>query len=185
VALVLAALSPALGALRLVEVVPAASGARLMLNAVTRAAMTNAVLAGRVEERPIVGDGASSAPSPRVRETGRGGAIRERNRAAAPAADIMPDDASQTAAAAGSEPASLVSRSLIGSSSFESLPGVPTRHGAAASVVDASSPPSVQSPTPWNTAVEASEAVSRRSRDAAEATAGFFNRLGRRIAGSF
>jgi beta-lactamase regulating signal transducer with metallopeptidase domain len=52
---------------------------------------------------------------------------------------------------------------------------------------DADAPPAGQTApaSPWSTAVDASVAVGRGSQTAAVATAGFFNRLGRRIAGSF
>jgi beta-lactamase regulating signal transducer with metallopeptidase domain len=48
-------------------------------------------------------------------------------------------------------------------------------------------PPVVEAPTrsPWNAAADAGVAIGRSSKTAGVATAGFFNRVGRRIAGSF
>ena len=184
VVVMLAVISLALGGLRLVAVVPAALGSRLVSDTVTRLAMAG-IEASPKEARRIAADSVIVMQSQPARERERPRAVDDPTTAAAAAAVVPDAAAATTTVAATHERASLVSRSLIAPSSVESLPIVTTRHGAVASAVDASQPEPARSPSPWTTAVEASEAVSRRSQNAAEATAGFFNRLGRRIGGSF
>ncbi len=62
------------------------------------------------------------------------------------------------------------------------LPSVtPMRPGAAVSTTPNNSEP----PTLWGAAADGGTAVGRSSQKAAVATAGFFTRVGKRIAGSF
>jgi beta-lactamase regulating signal transducer with metallopeptidase domain len=183
--LVLAIVSLALGGLRLVAVVPAVLHSRLPGDTLTRVAMTGIVEAPRPQSRRIAADPVSVMPSRAPgRPAERRPAVRDRGSADAAAA-IAADAAARTTAATSNERPSLLSRSLIAPSSVESLPIAPTRHRAVAAAVETSQPGPAPPPSPWNTAVEASEAVSRRSQTAAETTAGFFNLLGRRIAGAF
>ena len=68
----------------------------------------------------------------------------------------------------------------------DELPGVPqtavvSRPPEAAANTEAADP----SRAPWNVASDAGKAVGRKSKDAGVATAGFFNRFARRVAGSF
>jgi beta-lactamase regulating signal transducer with metallopeptidase domain len=74
----------------------------------------------------------------------------------------------------------LIAASAVNVSDLATAPGVLRAPGADAPPAGPTAPGS-----PWSTAVDASVAVGRGSQTAAVATAGFFNRLGRKIAGSF
>lgn len=52
-------------------------------------------------------------------------------------------------------------------------------------VVETASPPDAEVRAPWTAAAEAGVAIGRRYQDAGVATAGFFSRFGKKIAGSF
>jgi beta-lactamase regulating signal transducer with metallopeptidase domain len=80
----------------------------------------------------------------------------------------------------------------------EALPGVPARHAGfdtlatavhdtrpAGAVAEAVTSGVAQEPTPWGAAADAGIALGRGSQRAATATAGFFTRVSKKIAGSF
>jgi hypothetical protein len=75
------------------------------------------------------------------------------------------------------EPRGQRSTPLQTPSSLTELPG--------ASVHTLPPPPKDKSPTPWSAAADAGVAVGRGSQKAAAATAGFFTKLGKSIAGGF
>lgn len=65
------------------------------------------------------------------------------------------------------------------------LDGLSVTRPAAEPVAEAEAAPRTDAAAPWDAAVAGGRAVSRGSRDAGVAAAGFFSRLGRRLAGSF
>ena len=79
--------------------------------------------------------------------------------------------------------ASLVSRPVGAVSAVVNPPTVALPSGPVAEAAGPSS--AATAAAPWDAAVDASVTVGRESQRAAVATAGFFNRLGRRIGGSF
>ena len=101
---------------------------------------------------------------------------------AAPAGDLSPAGASLDSPSQ-EPPSPLPSRVNAGVLAIDVPLGLARPGGPPASSVNASV--SVAAPSPWGAAADAGVAVGRGTQDAAAATAGFFNRLGRKIADSF
>ena len=115
----------------------------------------------------------SAAPAPSSQEP------------AAPTASPSPQSQPQVAAPQTPATVNTVDSTLPVTHGAAELPGVPQ-----AAVV--SPPPELQAPSkaadskaPWNVAADAGKAVGRKSKDAGIATAGFFSRVARSVAGSF
>jgi beta-lactamase regulating signal transducer with metallopeptidase domain len=104
---------------------------------------------------------------------------------AAPAASPPPPSRPQTPTAA---PATVntIDTTLPVTHGSDELPGVP-QAGVSSGLFEPTSDNQAADPAraPWDVAADAGRAVGRKSKNASVATAGFFNRFARRVAGSF
>jgi D-alanyl-D-alanine endopeptidase (penicillin-binding protein 7) len=105
--------------------------------------------------------------------------------ASEPASRTVRTDPSSASARPASSPQTPDGPSVVGATDLPgtpiSLPS-PPNHGA---VVTNTQSESTKEPTPWGAAATAGVGIGRGSQKAATATAGFFSRLGKSIAGSF
>ena len=181
--LMLTAASLPVGAFQIVAAVPAA-----LSNALPRAITVHMAVAAGVpssqEENRQVADRPGTPQRNGARESQRRSPRQQPTSAAVTpvASDAAP---AAPATALDDERAALASRSLGGTVLDAGLPVVTMPSDTSASLAKAPNQGPEQSQSPWDTAVDASLAVSRGSQNAAVATAGFFNRVGRRIGGSF
>jgi beta-lactamase regulating signal transducer with metallopeptidase domain len=133
-----------------------------------------------IERAPLPGD-----PAP-VTEGRRSTSLRATPaQSPAPADDRSPAVVSLESPLHEPQPPPLPSRASAGVSAIDLPSGLPRPGGLAASSVDASTSTTAPPASPWEAAADAGVAVGRGTQDAAVATAGFFNRLGRKIADSF
>jgi beta-lactamase regulating signal transducer with metallopeptidase domain len=188
--LVLVATAFTVGGFRLVAAGPLAA----VSPALESAAQPAAALERSASEPTPIADrerSTASAPSPapprdprELRRPSRPHTLSASRETMTPAASPAGDDIVAVARHGGGD--SLAARLLVPVSTAADLPGVPTpaapltENAAAASAAAAAA-----AAAPWDAAVDAGVTVGKGSQRAAVATAGFFNRLGRRIGGSF
>jgi hypothetical protein len=83
-------------------------------------------------------------------------------------------------------PVNVVETALPVSQGAGALPGVPLGDAVSRPPEMSATPEAAESPrAPWDVAAGAGKTVGRKSKDAGVATAGFFNRFARRVAGAF
>jgi hypothetical protein len=179
----LTAASLPVGAFHIIAAVPAVvSDALPRAITIRMAAAASAPLTQ--EENRQVADQLGAPQANAARENAR--RPRRQQTTSTAAAPVESDSApAATGAASDDARTSLASRSLGEAVLNARLPVVMTPSGTSAPPAKGAQPGPEHSQSPWDTAVDASLAVSRGSQNAAVATAGFFNRVGRRIGGSF
>jgi hypothetical protein len=106
--------------------------------------------------------------------------------AAAPASSPSPQSPPQSATPQAPAPVNTVDTTLPVTRGSDELPGVP-QTAEVTRPLEPPATPEAAAPgrAPWNVAADAGKAVGRKSRDASVATAGFFSRFAKSVAGSF
>ena len=163
-------------------------------------------LAAPFESRPIAAQGSIDRPAAIVSPPARGASPRARsNRSPAAGSGtehtaliaMSQDESSGGGAVSASTPAPPDAAPAPTQGERPAAPQLPAAGFNASSIllpgnaVTLETPPSsplldtVRPPTPWGVAADAGVSVGRASQKAAVATAGFFTRLGKKVAGSF
>jgi beta-lactamase regulating signal transducer with metallopeptidase domain len=180
--LVLGLVAVFVGGVRAIDYAPLtslAAGELVLTAAVESTAIVTISPRERIAQRP-------PAPQPQTVVAGR---------RSARLAQTSPDPVEPAAAPPERPSATAVPDSPAEAPPVAPLPSRPTLAASTIGLVDSNGPPASTGSVPlsaeakpasaWSTAADAGAAIGRGSQDAAVATAGFFNRLSRKIAGSF